>query len=383
MTPADASSASALLLAVIRGDDQRFAEDLEAAPRGAVALLPGLAASHGVITALHRALRGQDGVDTAVLQATRAERAAGAAVALRTQADLAHLGGTLNDAGASWAVLKGPALALGYHGDALARSYTDLDVLVSPACLSGTIDALEASGATLVDKNWPMIAATRRGELCFRLPGGTVLDLHWSLLTDLAVRRHFTVATEPLLSRSEQLRIGDREVPVLDPADTFLHVASHACLSGGWKLGWVLDVAAVACSDKLDWATVVERGRRTGLGLPAQVMLDRTQRLLGTDGHRATATLSAWRAALTVLERARPPVQLPPAHLSGRAVFSATRASTAASIAALSTTAARTLRRWQGASVEALHRPSGGPRERAEYLRAAVAEEAQAQECSG
>lgn len=375
--PADRRSARAVLLAAARSDSRLLSGALAGASPAALALLPAAGRAHGMTPSLHRALRDRPDANPVVLDQVAADRAAAAAVALRAHADLAALAATLDAAGIAWAVLKGPALAAGYYHDPLSRAYADLDVLVDPDRLGDTLDALEASGALPVDRNWPMIAATRRGELSLALPRGTLLDLHWTLITDLAVRRFFSVSTKALLDRREPARVGGRDVPVLDPADTFLHVASHACLSGGWRLGWSLDVAAVACSGRVDWAAVAERGRDNGLGLPARVMSDRAGLLLGLPHGKTPAERhSTWATAIGVLDRLRPPAQVLRAPLSGNAVVASTGPSGALSVARLARVVGARVRPRPGDDPDRLHQAAGGPEDRKAFLREVAAEEA-------
>jgi hypothetical protein len=89
---------------------------------------------------------------------------------LRTMADLTMLNRVLDGADIGWAVLKGPFLVEHAYKRVDVRSYTDLDVLVDRHRFGDVLDALEAAGASLSDRNWPMIAATQRGELSLVLP---------------------------------------------------------------------------------------------------------------------------------------------------------------------------------------------------------------------
>lgn len=73
------------------------------------------------------------------------------------------------------------------------------------------------------------------------------------------------------------------EIPTLDAVDTLLHVAAHACLAGGHRLAWCVDIKSVVSSGEIDWSKVIDRGRHMGLALPVSVMLARTHSLLGLD----------------------------------------------------------------------------------------------------
>jgi hypothetical protein len=198
---------------------------------------------------------------------------------LRTLSVVHRLGATLDAAGADWAVLKGPALVeSAYQGT--ARPYEDLDLLVRPGHFSLALEALEAAGAELVDRNWDLVIGDGRAELhLLDRPTGVPIDLHWHLINRQPLRRTFRIDTDELLSRRTILPTAG--FPVLEASDRLMHYAVHAAHSGGHRLIWLADLSLVLRHDPPDWEAVVERCRRWRTGLPVAVMLARTERTLG------------------------------------------------------------------------------------------------------
>jgi len=193
---------------------------------------------------------------------------------------LRQLGDALDDAGVTWVVLKGPALAeLSYMG--APRGYTDLDLLVSPGHLERAVDTLARAGAQFAERNWPLLAKRATGEVLLALPGGEAIDLHWHLLNQPSARQRFQVPSGEILERRRRARLGDVEAWVLEPTDFALHVTFHASASGGHRLSWLLDVERTAANCSPDWELFVQRGRAWRAGMPLSVGLERARRALG------------------------------------------------------------------------------------------------------
>lgn len=126
-------------------------------------------------------------------------------------------------------LLKGPAIAGWLYRDAAPRPYGDSDVLVPP-------DAGERAGAVLEELGFSLVP----GE---EVPHGrpwverkyvrrrdrAVVDLHRGLEgVDVARLASWSVLSE----RTEPLRVGGRDVTVLDEAARTFHVAMHAFQHG-------------------------------------------------------------------------------------------------------------------------------------------------------
>lgn len=192
----------------------------------------------------------------------------------RVLADLEGLAGILDGIDVPWIVVKGPAVAETLFPDRSLRDYLDLDVLVPRQRLAQVLDALESSGAVLLDRNWPLIAQQMRGELSWILPGGTLLDLHWALVHDRRKRRVFRLPTEEYLARSRTLTSGGVRFPAAGAEDQLIHVAVHALITGGYRLSWLKDLQ-LGASAAPNWDSVVERSRQWRVAGPVAIMLDR------------------------------------------------------------------------------------------------------------
>lgn len=334
-----------LLLACVRAADPAVPDERVRALAGAAdppwAGLVEQAHAHRVLPAVHLQLRSLPGVPEPVRGALAEGHARQVARHLRILADLAALRPLLDGVvGTPWAVLKGPVLAeLAYPRPDL-RAYADLDVLVPPAAMAETVRAVEAGGGHVVDRNWTLLRGTNRGELNLRLPGGSMLDLHWHLLVTPEERAAFALPTEEVLGRAGPVALGagprPLTVPALDPADTVVYLALHAMLAGGHRLGWLADLRWVAAMPGLHWDDVVDRARRARAAAAVALLLERAALALGAPVPPAAldrlAPRLGWRLAGRALLAARPPGAPDRGLLSGRTVVRSSRATAAASL---------------------------------------------------
>ena len=128
---------------------------------------------HALTAALHLQLAGSDGVSTEVAEVLELRWRAQAARELRIRADLRSLLPALAPAAGRWCFVKGPVLAHLAYPRPDAREYADLDLLVDRRSLGLVLEALEAAGASVHDRNWPLVHQSMRGELTVILPFGT------------------------------------------------------------------------------------------------------------------------------------------------------------------------------------------------------------------
>ena len=240
---------------------------------------------------------------------------------------LGFVADALDGARISWVAMKGPVLSELIYRRSDLRSYNDLDVLVAPTALQAALAALERSGGRLLDANWRLIAETVPAELHVAMPDGGVLDLHWHVVCERQVRRRVHVPTAGLLARSRRESIGGRQIPVLDPVDTLVHLAVHASLSGADRLGWLQDVEQCILRWPPDWPAVVQRARAGGASVATAVVLGRARAALGApvpDGVlRDLVPSAAWRRLLAATDSIWPVPRLSaggsPARLLARA----------------------------------------------------------------
>jgi Uncharacterised nucleotidyltransferase len=287
-----------------------------------------MAMYHSVVPLVHAALAPH--LDQRSSDAAQLERKHHQAVGdhLRVLADLARLAPILDRTGAAWAVVKGPVLAEAFYPRPELRSYDDLDVLVQPGQFGDVLDTLEANGARLLDVNWPLIRSSRRGELTLVLWHGTVLDLHWDLITEEALRRSFALQTDDLLAHRRVTTIGSIEIPTLGAGDTFVYVALHAVLAGGDRLSRLADLSAVLRHDGALSAADWERATSQRCDLATAIALSRVRHLIRDT--RAAASLDAarhdwaWRRLMVGADRVRSPY-MPRRAVSMRVLAQSTR----------------------------------------------------------
>ncbi len=217
--------------------------------------------------------------DLAVQAGARARHAA--AKQLATSADLASCARALEGAGIAWACVKGPVLAAAYARTGEQRAYGDLDLLVPPDAFEAALAALGNAGGGLVDRNWALMRSVVPGEVTVRAPQGTVVDLHWSLVSRAHRRARLAVPTAPLLRRARRTELLGSAVPVLTPAEALAHLCLHACASGAHRWGWLLDVTLTARGPGLTWPAVVAVAQAWRVAVPVGLVLARCQRHLG------------------------------------------------------------------------------------------------------
>ena len=276
--------------------------------------LPAAAAFHGVAGCVHASLRGVPAVPAGVHEGVAGVYHHGLRTHLRALGDLRQVAPALDALDVPWLVVKGPALATTAYARPDLRSYGDVDVLVPAGALPAVLDALQALGCRLVDRNWVLLRERRPGEVHLVLPYGTVLDLHWHVLNEPSLRQVFTVPVGAMVERARPLRLGQVVARTLDPVDTLLHLGLHACLSGGNRLIWVKDVERWLARHPPDWDEVVGRAREWGAGLAVAESLRQARDVLGADvpgdalaamtGSRVWPAVTAAARRLAPVERA-------------------------------------------------------------------------------
>lgn len=335
-------------------------------------------AIHRVAPATYLHLRNDESVPAELATSMRRAYQQQIVRQLQVQADLRQLAVTLAGADVPWAAIKGPVLAERLWSRPDLRQYVDLDLLVDPRNFGRVLDALVAGGAEMVDRNWELIERQRRAEVSLRLSNGTVLDLHWNVVNNAALRRQFRLPTAEMLARSIPVTIGGTAVRTLDPSDTLLHVAYHTAHSGGHRLMWLKDVERAVADPALEWPETFRRARAYGVELVLGVVLARIERVLGfgvrpPDAAFDAARRSAWGALASAIDLSFPAPTLPKDRFSAQIAFkNARRSSMASALAALTS-----LKDRGGSSTDAADNPlyieRGGPAVRSSYLRAVAA----------
>ena len=271
------------LLAGERGGDSALLADVD--PER----LRALAGPHGLVPLLNRWLAGFRPAGTELREALRGEVLAGSQSALRLTAELAGLMRGLEAAGVPVLAYKGPALALQAYGDPSLRRFADLDLVVAPAALERTVEALRRLG--LAEE--PFASPAQRAALIrdghhLALHGrSAVVELHWRFGKRVF---DFREALDGVWERRETVILAGAAVPVLGRGDHLLALAIHAS-KGVWStLEWTLSLAVLARDlPEGEWAGVAARARAWGCARALQVGLLVAEELFSTP-----APAAAW-----------------------------------------------------------------------------------------
>ena len=199
--------------------------------------------------------------------------------------------------------VKGLILTQLLYGDIGLRPAGDIDVLVPSGQLSAARERLHALGfrqearAPYEARHHPYHDAQyyRPGP-----NGATCLELHWGL----AAPRYFSLDTAILWSRSRVAAVFDRQVRVLSPEDTLLHLAIHRSRSP-LRLRWIVDIAELLRgTDDLDVHYLLDQAGAAGARTSLAMAIDLADRLLGAPAPPTLAAgLRIGRLKRSILER--------------------------------------------------------------------------------
>lgn len=187
---------------------------------------------------------------------------------------------------------KGPVLAQFAYGDLGLRSFSDLDLLVSPSDFARAKTALadisyrpsqEISPA--VERLWLKTGYERSFDSS---AGRNLVELQWALLPYFyaidSVPAGFQI--DDLRARAGSLRLGMDEsatlVPCLSPEDSLLLLCLHAAKHLWTRLIWVADVAESLQARAIDFPLLMERAKTLGILRILAVSCWLAENLLGT-----------------------------------------------------------------------------------------------------
>ncbi len=333
----EARALGRLLVACTMSDGVPIPSELVDDARGSMKHVAAAANHHGISMAVHLGLGEAD-----ITESLRAE--------LRTSyefwkrhhlvmiLELARLAKVLDGAGCRWLTLKGPVLSERLYPRNDLRSYADLDVLVDRADFSTAVEVMANLGGSGLETDWKLVLHELKGELNFALSTRVVVDLHWSLLYDATLRSQFAFSDGAALEHRVRAHLLPRiDVPTLDPVDTFLHLALHACLAGGHKLSWMRDLNHAGAAAGIDFDEVARRAKAQQIGLPVGVMMGKVRRILGSApwDQRLEAGMcrrGRWPDVVAGVDRIRPPERWHGGSLTGHLVCGSTRANSSESV---------------------------------------------------
>lgn len=189
---------------------------------------------------------------------------------------------------------KGPVLAQSAYGDLALRSFSDLDLLISPADFGQAKQALAEIGYQPSKQLTPAVERLwlRTGyERSFDGAGGkNLVELQWSLLP-------YFYAVDPglaefrfddLWARAGNIPLGAGDasvdasaVPCLSPEDSLLVLCLHAAKHLWTRLIWATDIAESLSIRSIDLALVIARARVLGITRILGVSFWLSKHLLG------------------------------------------------------------------------------------------------------
>lgn len=266
--------------------------------------------------------------------------------------DLAWVADTLAELLPDVLVIKGPVLSSVVYRRPDLRSYGDLDIVVRGGAFARAVELLTAAGATWREPDWDAVVARRLGEVALALPSGTVLDLHWHLIPLGAMRDRFTIPMGALFDRARTVVIDGTPRRTLGAEETVAHLALHAVLCGGDRLGWVEDLHQSlhpGRGEAPELAAVAEVARAWGAEAALASQLERVRRVVGpvaaADRVLTSATARVARAGTALTDRLQPIERSTGARTLGVAVAWATAPSPGASAVELARMGTRWVRR--------------------------------------
>jgi Uncharacterised nucleotidyltransferase len=168
---------------------------------------------------------------------------------------------------------KGPVLAQSAYGDLGLRSFSDLDLLISPGDFAQAKQALAEIGyrpaqefAPAVERLWLRTGYERSFD---GAAGKNLVELQWNLLPHFFAvdpqRAGFRF--EDLLARTSRTTLGTTEadVPCLSSEDSLLALCLHAAKHLWMRLIWVADIAESLHRPGIDLALVISRAEALGI----------------------------------------------------------------------------------------------------------------------
>jgi Uncharacterised nucleotidyltransferase len=349
--------------------NNEVAELVAAAPIGA---LPAAAGLHRVAGTVLRGLDGVDGVPSEVHTQLRELGEQSSLHHLFVVGALSQIARGFDEAGLSWAVMKGPVVAALFYPDVGDRTYADLDLLVDRRGLGCAMAILEDLGFQHTIHNWALAEDMLAGQVGMTGRSAQV-DLHWHLHYSRQDRRPFALDPDAMLARARRVVISGLRAPTLDPVDTLLALAFHAARSDGHRLVWLKDVERVVALDAPNLDELVRRCREYRCAAPVGLILDRARGLLDAeipDEIIRALVPKALRTADRLICKLEDPVQLHERPTITRAFTRSVRSSLANTLTAMPTRATRRLRRHL---LPPRPNETDSPDEKASYLHAVAA----------
>jgi len=161
---------------------------------------------------------------------------------------------------------KGPALSQALYGDCGLRSFSDLDLIISPPDFDRAKVALAGVGYSPTKNLSPAIERfwLQYGyEQSFDGPAGkNSVELQWALLPKFYA---VDLKVDDLLARSVIAIVGGCPMNCLSAEDSLLVLSLHAAKHLWGRLIWLVDIAEILRTTKVDFGLVISHARTLGI----------------------------------------------------------------------------------------------------------------------
>jgi hypothetical protein len=170
--------------------------------------------------------------------------------------ELVKILGQFEESGIPVITYKGPVLA-NYYGNAGAREFQDLDLLIPKKDLAAVDRMLRAAGFQPSEQRLEFARAFDFEVTYENQDQSICIDLHWSLMP-----RYFEKPGEAngVLDRAVIAHLAGRQVRTLQSQDSVLLLCAHGTKHIWESLGWICDVARVVDAHAgLDWDRLFQK----------------------------------------------------------------------------------------------------------------------------
>jgi len=208
--------------------------------------LASTADRHGVLPLLARALS-LAGIPCETVRA-RARQIVFRNLALA--AELVRLVGALRELGIEVLAYKGPMLGQQLYGDVTLRQFSDLDIVITPADVMRTRDALFKLGYVEMEPFSGPLLRKQLSSQCEwqmrQMNSGILIELHWALFPHYA---SLDLSGTELHQASVAIEIAGEPVRAIGLRHLALVLSAHGTKHFWHRLGWLVDFALVLRSD--------------------------------------------------------------------------------------------------------------------------------------
>jgi hypothetical protein len=208
--------------------------------------LASTADRHGVLPLLARALS-LAGIPCETVRA-RARQIVFRNLALA--AELVRLVGALRELGIEVLAYKGPMLGQQLYGDVTLRQFSDLDIVITPADVMRTRDALFKLGYVEMEPFSGPLLRKHVSSQCEwqmrQMNSGILIELHWALFPHYA---SLDLSGTELHQASVAIEIAGEPVRAIGLRHLALVLSAHGTKHFWHRLGWLVDFALVLRSD--------------------------------------------------------------------------------------------------------------------------------------